>query len=174
MTDAIPPVIYLRQLTISKTQPKLTKSDGTPTADLRDAQYAHINPSAPNFGPAVSIDAKAGYKEYTIQTLIYFIQNRDLEQAAYLQASLAYWSGTNMDVPSVSFIDRRDLLEYLTGASDSSVWVKSAAVIPGLTGQALPVAQTDGVTDGEFLVAFCMCSLGKVGIHNVSDWERTG
>ncbi|KAJ3412807.1 hypothetical protein HDV05_000213 [Chytridiales sp. JEL 0842] len=125
-SDPTPPVIYLRQLTTSNTQPLLKTSTGNPTTDLREASHVHLDPSNPS-APPVPVDAPSGYKEYTVQTLLFFLQNRNLEQAAYLQASLSYWSGSGLDVGSVSLIDRRDLLEYLTGASEGSVWVKGPA-----------------------------------------------
>jgi hypothetical protein len=39
-------------------------------------------------------------------------------------------------VPTVNFLDRRDLLEFLTGVSESSVWLKSAAASTAATAAA--------------------------------------
>ncbi|KAJ3326684.1 hypothetical protein HDU76_012727 [Blyttiomyces sp. JEL0837] len=138
------PVVLLRKATVSaSTTPlKLIKADGTPTTELRDAQQVSLPIIQSTNDPqnqfqnykTFAVTDPSGYKDYSLLTLIFFLEHQKLDQAAYLQRSLAYWSEVSKDVPSVSFIDRRDLMEYLTGVSESSVWLKRREEEIGVSG----------------------------------------
>ncbi|XP_050218776.1 protein CDC73 homolog [Mercurialis annua] len=59
-------------------------------------------------------NAKTAYRShqgslYTLETLVYFIQNPHLKHTDYLQHARA------AGVPSITFVDRKPLFEYLTG-----------------------------------------------------------
>ncbi|KAI8928248.1 RNA pol II accessory factor, Cdc73 family-domain-containing protein [Entophlyctis helioformis] len=65
----------------------------------------------------------SGYKDYDCWTVYFFFVQRALEHAAYLK--LLGSSAGNKDMVPVSFIDRKDLLDYITGVSPSSNNVRS-------------------------------------------------
>ncbi|KAJ1552169.1 hypothetical protein HK405_012379, partial [Cladochytrium tenue] len=112
------PVTLLRESIVASTPPRLIRRDGSAAADLRDAEKVVFTVES---NPVeVHVSERAGYKDYTLLTLLFFAENRGMEQSAYLQKSLAFWSEAKKDVPSVSFIDRRELLEYLTGVISTS------------------------------------------------------
>ncbi|WRX21702.1 Cell division control protein 73 [Theobroma cacao] len=56
---------------------------------------------------------------YTLETLVFYIQNHHLKHTDYMHNSLS------LRIPAVTFTDRKPLLDYLTGkvsTSDSIVW----------------------------------------------------
>ena len=131
----IPLVKLLRETIVSNIPYKLLTKTDAQTSDLSQAERIEFAPNLPsllaagnNFKLIHDLSAPAGYKDYILLTIVFFVEHRSLEQAAYLQKSLSFWSAVGKDVPSVSFIDRRDLSEYLTGVSESSVWVQSIPI----------------------------------------------
>ncbi|KAJ3003828.1 UNVERIFIED_CONTAM: hypothetical protein HDU68_005481, partial [Siphonaria sp. JEL0065] len=100
---------------------------GAPTLSLTDTAHV-LFPSSEKL-PA---DAPAGYKSYTLLALLFFLQEKNMEHAQYIQKSFTYWGARETQVPTVSFLDRRDLLDYLTGVSDSSAYVKDVSVVPSV------------------------------------------
>ncbi|KAI8855295.1 RNA pol II accessory factor, Cdc73 family-domain-containing protein [Chytridium lagenaria] len=132
MTVSDLPVTLLRKATIAGADLIPHREDGSPSTDLGDTHSILLS------GHRLQVTVPSGYKEYHLLTLLYFLENRTLEQAAYLQKSLAFWGALRKEVPTVSTVDRRDLLEYLTGGSEESAWLKSveasAQFDRGLTG----------------------------------------
>jgi len=51
---------------------------------------------------------------YTLETLVFFVKNRHIKQPEYIK------SATNQGVSTVTFVDRKPLLDYLEGRSSSS------------------------------------------------------
>lgn len=51
---------------------------------------------------------------YTLETLVFFIKNRHIKQPEYIK------NATNQGIPTVTFVDRKPLLDYLEGRSSSS------------------------------------------------------
>ena len=62
----------------------------------------------------------SGYKEHDVLSILFFYENRLTEHASYLQQCLVLGSKIGRDLASVSFIDRRDLFDFLTGVKDKS------------------------------------------------------
>lgn len=51
---------------------------------------------------------------YTLETLVFFVKNRHIKQSEYIK------SATNNGISTVTFVDRKPLLDYLEGRSSSS------------------------------------------------------
>lgn len=51
---------------------------------------------------------------YTLETLVFFIKNRHIKQPEYIK------NATNQGIPTVTFVDRKPLLDYLEGRVSSS------------------------------------------------------
>ncbi|KAJ4822238.1 accessory factor associated with RNA polymerase II [Turnera subulata] len=51
---------------------------------------------------------------YTLETLLFYIQNAKLKHTDYIQSALAH------SIPTITFVDRKPLLDYLTGKLSSS------------------------------------------------------
>ncbi|OWM77059.1 hypothetical protein CDL15_Pgr002583 [Punica granatum] len=51
---------------------------------------------------------------YTLETLVFYVKNHQLKHTEYIQ------SARNQQIPSVTFIDRKPLLEYLQGKIDTT------------------------------------------------------
>ena len=62
---------------------------------------------------------QSGYGKYDCWTVLYFYTNKDLDHPSYLQKCSSL-EGNEREVGSISFLDRRDLLDYLTGISETS------------------------------------------------------
>ncbi|KAJ3269726.1 hypothetical protein HDV01_001068 [Terramyces sp. JEL0728] len=70
--------------------------------------------------PPLKLSDPSGYNEYDSWTVLFFYLNKQLDHPTYLQLC----AGKNKE--SVSFLDRRDLLDFLTGQTAESVHVKKA------------------------------------------------
>ncbi|KAK9725513.1 hypothetical protein RND81_05G149600 [Saponaria officinalis] len=55
---------------------------------------------------------------YTLETLVFFIKHRHARQSDYIK------SATNHSLPTVTFVDRKPLLDYLEGRSSSSAAIQ--------------------------------------------------
>lgn len=129
------PITLLRQCTMADIPPRLVRADGSPAKDLSEADRVLFptttTPSSTTSVSSFAVTDAAGYKDYSLLTLLFFAEHRKLDQSNYLQKSLAFWAeagaARGRDVPSVSIIDRRDLIEYLTGVSETSQWVVGSA-----------------------------------------------
>ncbi|KAI9353561.1 hypothetical protein BDR26DRAFT_913835 [Obelidium mucronatum] len=108
-----PPVTLLR----STNNPQLFDASGNTTTLLSEANQVFF----PTANTKLAANAPAGYKNYTLLALLFFLQEKNIDHTQYIQKSSAYWG--SREVPSVSFVDRRDLLDYLTGVSESSAFV---------------------------------------------------
>ncbi|KAJ3193756.1 accessory factor associated with RNA polymerase II [Irineochytrium annulatum] len=131
-----PPLVkLLRAATMSlppDALPPLLTASSQPTTTLPDAASVILS------GTTYPVTHPSNYKDYTLQTLLFFLTCRGLEHSAYMQRSFATWGPVKMDVPVVSLLDRRDLLEYLTGVSKSSQWVDGGRSADG-AGDAMDV-----------------------------------
>ncbi|KAJ3066718.1 accessory factor associated with RNA polymerase II [Podochytrium sp. JEL0797] len=110
------PVTLLR----NDAHPALFDASGAPTTVLSETHFVEFS-AAPG---RLAADTPAGYKTYSLLALLYFLSEKQREHAQYIQGSLQYWA--SREVPSVSFMDRRDLLDYLTGVSETSAFVRAA------------------------------------------------
>ncbi|TPX63356.1 hypothetical protein CcCBS67573_g08699 [Chytriomyces confervae] len=113
------PVSLLR----ANNHPRLIDSTGSETQELKDAVDA-------DFGTdKISLTASSGFKAYPLASLLFFLLEltKGTDHAAYMQKALAYWG--DRDVPVVSFMDRKNLADYLSGASDSALFLSSIATV---------------------------------------------
>ncbi|KAI8819771.1 RNA pol II accessory factor, Cdc73 family-domain-containing protein [Chytriomyces cf. hyalinus JEL632] len=138
------PVSLLR----ANNHPRLMDRTGSETQELKDAVDAdfgtdkviflscpHRKPVRKVFETAkllthgyllqVSLSASSGFKAYPLASLLFFLLEltKGTDHAAYMQKALAYWG--DRDVPVVSFMDRKNLADYLSGASDSALFLSS-------------------------------------------------
>ncbi|KAJ3398208.1 accessory factor associated with RNA polymerase II [Chytriomyces hyalinus] len=113
------PVSLLR----ANNHPRLIDSTGSETQELKDAVDA-------DFGTdKISLTASSGFKAYPLASLLFFLLEltKGTDHAAYMQKALAYWG--DRDVPVVSFMDRKNLADYLSGDSDSALFLSSIATV---------------------------------------------
>ena len=92
----------------------LLDNESKPCEDVKYAEYIQFDSSSP-----VSLQDSSGYKHYTNWTILYFYLNRHLEQTDYMSASLKLSTELSKPLLTVSLLDRKDLLEYLQGKTDS-------------------------------------------------------
>lgn len=95
----------------------------------------------------------SGYKSFDCQTIIFFYLNKDLDHPTYLQ-SCSFASIKN----SVSFMDRRDLLDYINGVSADSIHIAKPADQKSLATSsskaAVPAAADKGASELTKLFGF--------------------
>ncbi|KAI9339176.1 RNA pol II accessory factor, Cdc73 family-domain-containing protein [Zopfochytrium polystomum] len=125
------PVALLRSAIVAGTQPLLLRADGSATNDLRESSFVSFSATTES-SAKFDVTSQSGYKEYNLLTLLHFAENKQLDHSAYLQRSIAYWQGR--DVQSVTFTDRRDLLAYLKGEIDTSANLREDPVGSGVSG----------------------------------------
>ncbi|KAH6574343.1 hypothetical protein BASA81_017404 [Batrachochytrium salamandrivorans] len=82
----------------------------------------------------------AGYKDYDIWTVLFFWKKKDLDHPSYLR--LLGKSSGGRDVAPVSFIDRKDLLDYLGGIADVSANIRSTG-----SSKPRPDVSTEAIVD---------------------------
>ncbi|KAJ3200957.1 hypothetical protein HDU67_001691, partial [Dinochytrium kinnereticum] len=88
------PITLLRKATTTSTPLNPLTQTGDPAESLLETYTIDLSTHR------VPVTTPSGYKEYHLLTLLFFLENRNLEQAAYLQRSLAYWGKSGRDVPS--------------------------------------------------------------------------
>ncbi|KAJ1566605.1 hypothetical protein HK405_009124 [Cladochytrium tenue] len=165
------PVTLLRESIIASTPPRLIRRDGSAAPDLRDAEKVVFTVES---NPVeVHVSERAGYKDYTLLTLLFFAENRSMEQSAYLQKSLAFWSEAKKDVPSVSFIDRRELLEYLTGVISTSQHLTQSGAAETKDSETLSSTHAAPSRDYEFIKEMLEREISIVNIKNFLSAKAT-
>ncbi|KAJ3118632.1 accessory factor associated with RNA polymerase II [Phlyctochytrium bullatum] len=127
MTNPPLPVVLLRKAHLANADLQPQTATGSPATGLGDTHTVLLD------GVRFPVDTPSGYKDYPLQTLLFFLEHRLLEQAAYMQTSVAYWEPLGRMPPLVRIVDRRDLLEYLTGASEESSYLR------GVVGKAVGI-----------------------------------
>lgn len=75
-------------------------------------------------GAKYQLRSLSGYKNYTCWSVFYFYENRKLELAEYISQIAKLGQKLPPSGASISFVDRKDLLDFITGVSASSVHVK--------------------------------------------------
>ncbi|KAK9712824.1 accessory factor associated with RNA polymerase II, variant 2 [Basidiobolus ranarum] len=104
----------LRDFTINKKPVQFLDDSGQVTTELKQA--TEISFAETKF-PKTTITKykKSGSEEfYTLDTLVFLVQNISLDYGSLLKESLS------AGIPTVSYIDRKDLLDYLTGVIETS------------------------------------------------------
>ncbi|KAI9202863.1 RNA pol II accessory factor, Cdc73 family-domain-containing protein [Polychytrium aggregatum] len=105
-------VALLRKYTVDQTQYVLlrTEDPGSQVSDIDQAAYLLF----PAENKVFRLQQPSSYREYSLQTILYFLQYRKLDHSAYLQAC------GDRDIETVSFIHRKELEGYLIGTLDAS------------------------------------------------------
>ncbi|EGF80142.1 hypothetical protein BATDEDRAFT_35087 [Batrachochytrium dendrobatidis JAM81] len=121
-----PFVTVLRKANVTGIQPSLwIDAQGTlATSEMDLATHVTLNLSSTSSNPIFKLTDASGYKEYTIWTVLFFFMKKELDHPSYLR--LLGKSTSGRDAAPVSFIDRKDLLDYLAGATESSANMRPA------------------------------------------------
>ncbi|KAJ3090030.1 hypothetical protein HK102_004856, partial [Quaeritorhiza haematococci] len=133
------PVTLLRNSNTQTSPPHILLSTAnSPVTSLSTAEYISFpttSSTASEDAPTFPLSAPSGYKSYSLLTILYFLQYRHLEHATYLQQCLTSGIESGRDIASVSFIDRRDLDDYLMGVSEGSSNVAGGVAASSVTGR---------------------------------------
>ncbi|CAO3619525.1 unnamed protein product [Mucor fragilis] len=123
--STLDPLSLLREYTISNKPASLLDENGQPVSTISDAKTIQFNnddkTSFPRDAPTNFKKTNAADNEtYTLETLIFLVQNAQLDNSAYFKECRA------RGIEHVSIVDRRKILDYLTGKVDQSPNVTSA------------------------------------------------
>ncbi|CAO0803700.1 unnamed protein product [Mucor circinelloides] len=123
--STVDPLSLLRESTISNKPVSLLDESGQPVTTISDAKTIQFNnddkTSFPRDTPTNFKKTNAADNEtYTLETLIFLVQNAQLDNSAYFKECRA------RGIEHVSIVDRRKILDYLTGKVDQSPNVTTA------------------------------------------------
>ncbi|GAA5813941.1 hypothetical protein MFLAVUS_007431 [Mucor flavus] len=117
------PLSLLRESTISNKQVVLLDASNEPVTNISEAKSIKFNDEAifardtpTNFKKTTASDSET----YTLETLIFLVQNAQLDNSAYFKEC------RTRQIEHVSIVDRRKILDYLTGKVDQSPNVSQA------------------------------------------------
>lgn len=99
----------------------------------------------------VDLFSPSGYASHPAITVLHFLQNMHLDHPSYVQQTVALAEQFGRDIPSIGLLERRDLVDYLTGVSSTSTRIitsssSSHSSKSGITSSAtasLPVSSLD-------------------------------
>lgn len=106
MAQAIP---LLRKCTVEGKSFTLLDDSKKPVSEIKSATTVSF-PDTPTPFP---LSAPSGYKTYPLQSIVFFLENKDVSFAEYFQLCL------QNDVVQVSLTDRKELLGYLVGTNET-------------------------------------------------------
>ncbi|KAK4519131.1 uncharacterized protein ATC70_009363 [Mucor velutinosus] len=123
--STLDPLSLLREFTISNKPVSLLDESGQSVTTISDAKTIQFNNDDKTAFPR---DAPTNFKKtnaadnetYTLETLIFLVQNAQLDNSAYFKECRA------RGIEHVSIVDRRKILDYLTGKVNQSPNVTSA------------------------------------------------
>lgn len=116
------PLSLLRESTISNKSVSLLDESGETVTNISDAKNIQFNKDTtfPRDAPTNFKKTNAADNEtYTLETLIFLVQNAQLDNSAYFKEC------RTRGIEHVSIVDRRKILDYLTGKVDQSPNVSS-------------------------------------------------
>lgn len=111
------PLSLLRESTISNKSVSLLDESGETVTNISDAKNIQFNKDTtfPRDAPTNFKKTNAADNEtYTLETLIFLVQNAQLDNSAYFKEC------RTRGIEHVSIVDRRKILDYLTGKVDQS------------------------------------------------------
>ncbi|KAI7891633.1 RNA pol II accessory factor, Cdc73 family-domain-containing protein [Mucor mucedo] len=111
------PLSLLRESTINNKPVVLLDADGASVPNISDAKNIQFNGDTifPRDTPTNFKKTTAAENEtYALETLIFLVQNAQLDNSAYFKEC------RNRQIEHVSIVDRRKILDYLTGKVDQS------------------------------------------------------
>lgn len=117
------PLTLLRGFTISKKPVLLLAENNDVVENISDAKNIKFNDDAifPREQPTNFKKTNDNKETYTLETLIFLVQNAHLDNSAYFKEC------RNRHIEHVSIVDRRKILDYLTGKVDQSPNVLQAS-----------------------------------------------
>jgi hypothetical protein len=107
MAQAIP---LLRKCTVEGKAYALLDDSKTPVSDIKSATTITFPDTQTTPFPLFS---PSGYKTYPLQSIVFFLENKDVSFAEYFQLCL------QNEIVQVSLTDRKDLLGYLVGKNET-------------------------------------------------------
>lgn len=117
------PLSLLREYTINNKPVVLLDAANTPVTNISEAKSIKFNDDSifardtpTNFKKTTAADSDT----YTLETLIFLVQNAQLDNSAYFKEC------RTRQIEHVSIVDRRKILDYLTGKVDQSPNVTQA------------------------------------------------
>lgn len=108
------PVQRLRGCSLGTESFKLLDKDGAVVESMASAVSVVFGDTL-----TISLSEPCGYKSYDTFTLLYFYLHKHLEPPAYLESSLKLAAALSKPLVTVSILDRKDLLDYIDGKSES-------------------------------------------------------
>lgn len=111
------PLSLLRDSTINNKPVVLLDANDAPVPNISDAKKIQFNGDTifPRDTPTNFKKTTAAENEtYALETLIFLVQNAQLDNSAYFKEC------RNRQIEHVSIVDRRKILDYLTGKVDQS------------------------------------------------------
>ncbi|CEP16207.1 hypothetical protein [Parasitella parasitica] len=119
------PLSLLREFTISNKPVSLLDAGGQTVSNISDAKTIQFSETTKAFPRDAATNFKktnaADNETYTLETLIFLVQNAQLDNSAYFKECRA------RGIEHVSIVDRRKILDYLTGKVDQSPNVVSVS-----------------------------------------------
>lgn len=117
------PLTLLREFTISKRPVLLLAENNQVVDNISDAKNIKFSDDAifPREQPTNFKKTNDNKETYTLETLIFLVQNAQLDNSAYFKEC------RNRHIEHVSIVDRRKILDYLTGKVDQSPNVLQAS-----------------------------------------------
>jgi len=100
MSEAI---TLLRKSIIEKVPYQLSNADHVKVDNIKDATYVTL------FEKEFNLSDASQYKTYSLATVIFLLENQNLDYSVYFQECLA------VNIPAISIIDKKGILDYLTG-----------------------------------------------------------
>lgn len=117
------PLSLLREFTINNKPVVLLDANDAPVTNISDAKKIKFNQDSifPRDTPTNFKKTTAAENEtYGLETLIFLVQNAQLDNSAYFKEC------HTRRIEHVSIVDRRKILDYLTGKVDQSLNVIQA------------------------------------------------
>ena len=110
------PLSLLRESTVSKKPVLLLDANNEIVDNISNAKSVKFNDDAvfPRDTPTNFKKTNDNKETYTLETLIFLVQNAQLDNSAYFKEC------RTRQIEHVSIVDRRKILDYLTGKVDQS------------------------------------------------------
>jgi len=99
-------VTLLRKSILEKVPYQLSNAEHVKVDNIKDATYVTI------YEKEFNLSDPSKYKTYNLATVLFLLQNQNLDHSIYFQECLA------VNIQAISIIDKRGILDYLTGQTN--------------------------------------------------------
>ena len=99
-------VVLLRKSILEKNPYQLSNENHVKVEDIKDATYITI------YDKEFNLSDPSQYKSYNLATVLFLFKNQNLDLSLYLQECIA------VNIPAISVIDRKSILDYLNGQTN--------------------------------------------------------